>query len=49
MKAISIVGFVAAIFTIISFLPQAFKTIRTKHTKDLSVGMYSFLVIGILL
>lgn len=49
MHTISIVGFVAAIFTTISFLPQAVKTIKTKHTKDLSIGMYSFFVIGVLL
>jgi MtN3 and saliva related transmembrane protein len=49
METISIVGFIATVFTTISFLPQAIKTIRTKHTKDLSIGMYSFFVIGVLL
>ena len=49
MDKISIVGFVAAVFTTLSFLPQVIKTIKTKHTKDLSIGMYSFFVIGVLL
>ncbi|MEJ2054543.1 MAG: SemiSWEET transporter [Calditrichaceae bacterium] len=49
METFSIVGFTAAVFTTISFLPQAIKTIRTRHTKDLSAGMYSLFVIGITL
>lgn len=49
MEAISIVGFTAAIFTTISFLPQVIKTIKTKHSRDLSIGMYSFFVTGVLL
>ncbi|MBN1407483.1 MAG: SemiSWEET transporter [Calditrichaceae bacterium] len=49
MEAISIVGFTAAVFTTISFLPQVIKIIKTKHTKDLSLGMYAFFVTGVLL
>ncbi|MBN2545428.1 MAG: SemiSWEET transporter [Spirochaetes bacterium] len=44
-----LLGFSAAILTTISFLPQLIKTIRTKHTKDLSFGMYSLLTSGIFL
>ncbi len=49
MNYITVLGLVAAICTTISFLPQAVKTIRTKHTKDLSLGMYSILTFGIFL
>lgn len=41
------IGYLAAIFTTISFLPQAILTIRTKNTKSLSLGMYSFFTIGV--
>ena len=49
MEIITLIGFVAATCTTISFLPQVIKIIKTKHTKDLSLGMYSVLAIGILL
>ncbi len=40
MSWITIVGFMAAALTTLSFLPQAIKTIKSKQTKDLSFGMY---------
>ena len=49
MNLITILGLSAAACTTISFLPQALKTIKTKHTKDLSLVMYSVLVTGIFL
>ncbi len=49
MNLITILGLTAAICTTISFLPQLIKTIKTKHTKDLSLGMYSVLALGIFL
>ena len=49
MNLVTILGLVAAICTTISFLPQAIKTIKTKQTKDLSLGMYLVLTTGILL
>ncbi len=39
-------GLVAAVCTTTSFLPQAIKIIRTRHTKDLSLWMYLILTIG---
>lgn len=45
----TILGTIAAVCTTVAFLPQAIKTIKTKHTKDLSLGMYALLNIGILL
>lgn len=49
MNLITILGLVAATLTTISFLPQAIKTIKTKQTKDLSLGMYSVLTTGVFL
>lgn len=42
-------GLLAASCTIISFLPQAIKSIRTRHTKDISLPMYIVMVTGLLL
>lgn len=49
MENITILGFVAAALTTISFMPQAVKTIKTKHTKDISLGMYIVLTTGVFL
>lgn len=43
---ITLLGLVAATLTTASFLPQAMKTIKTRHTKDLSLGMYVLLTTG---
>ncbi|WP_461631593.1 SemiSWEET transporter [Labilibaculum euxinus] len=45
----SILGFAAAFCTTVSFIPQALRVIKTKHTKDLSLAMYSMFNIGILM
>ncbi len=47
MDTLTLIGFVAAIFTTVSFLPQAIKVIKTKQTKDLSLGMYMAFTIGV--
>ena len=49
MEIITIVGLAAAACTTISFIPQIIKTIKTKNTKDLSLGMYLVLLLGVLL
>lgn len=43
------VGFVAAILTTVSFLPQAVKVIKTKDTSSLSLGMYAMFTLGVTL
>jgi MtN3 and saliva related transmembrane protein len=43
---ITIVGLIAAFLTTSSFLPQSIKVIKSKHTKDLSLGMYILLILG---
>ena len=49
MDTSTIIGLVAATCTTISFLPQAIRIIKTKHTKDLSLAMYLILTLGIFL
>lgn len=49
MSIFEIIGYLAAICTTFSFLPQAVKTIRTKDTKSLSLSMYGMFTVGVLL
>ena len=43
----STIGFVAAILTTVSFVPQVLKVWRTRSAKDISLGMYSLFTLGI--
>jgi len=40
MIYIQIMGYIAAVASMASFVPQAWKVIRSRRTKDISVGMY---------
>lgn len=40
-------GYLAAFLTTISFVPQAMRTLRTRHTKSISLLMYSLFTTGI--
>jgi MtN3 and saliva related transmembrane protein len=46
---IPIFGYLAAILTTISFLPQAIKTIKEKNTEGISLVMYSLFTSGVLM
>ena len=46
MDIATLVGAVAAICSTVSFAPQAIQIIRTRKTKDISVGMYLLTVTG---
>ena len=46
MPIVTIIGTLAAICSTISFVPQAWKIIQTRETKDISTGMYLFTVTG---
>ena len=46
---ITSLGFMAAAFTTLSFLPQAIKVIKTKNTSGISFSMYLMFTIGVLL
>jgi MtN3 and saliva related transmembrane protein len=41
------IGYLAAILTTASFLPQAFLTLKTRDTESLSLGMYSIFTLGV--
>jgi len=43
-----LIGYLAAVLTTSSFLPQAIKTIKTNDTDSLSLGMYSLFTLGVL-
>jgi MtN3 and saliva related transmembrane protein len=43
------VGLLAACLTTSSFLPQSIKVLRTKHTKDISLGMYILINLGMIM
>ncbi|MDQ3228699.1 MAG: SemiSWEET transporter [Pseudomonadota bacterium] len=40
-------GYVAATLTTAAFVPQAIKTIRSKDTRSISLGMYVVFTVGI--
>lgn len=42
-------GYIAAFLTTLAFVPQAVKTIRSRDTSGLSLGMYGLLTVGIFL
>lgn len=46
---ITIIGLVAAAFTTIALLPQLIKVCKTKSTKDISAGMFTFYCSGVFL
>ena len=41
---IGLLGFIAGTLTVGSFVPQVVRTFRTRHTRDLSFGMFALLV-----
>ncbi|MCK5107717.1 MAG: SemiSWEET transporter [Nanoarchaeota archaeon] len=49
MEFTTLIGIIAATLTTSSFLPQVIKTLKTKHTKSLSLGMYSLFTVGVFL
>jgi MtN3 and saliva related transmembrane protein len=40
-------GYVGATLTTLSFLPQAIKTIRSRDTHGISLGMYAVFTVGV--
>lgn len=43
------IGSVAATLTTTAFVPQAWQVWRTRHTADLSLGMYTLFTLGVAL
>lgn len=48
-ELVPLFGYIAAILTTLSFLPQAIKTIREKNTEGISLVMYSLFTSGVLM
>ena len=49
LQLVEIVGSVAAFFTTIAFVPQVIQTWKSKHARDLSLGMFSMFTTGVVL
>jgi len=49
MDFYEVLGLIAATLTTISFMPQVYKTWKTKSTEGLSLTMYLILFIGVVL
>lgn len=47
MNTIDWLGSIAATLTTTSFIPQVWQVWRTKHTKDISLGMYAIFTAGV--
>lgn len=47
MDHINTIGLIAGMLTTMSFIPQAVKVYRTRHTQDLSLPMYIVLLTGV--
>ncbi|MEZ0236824.1 MAG: SemiSWEET transporter [Methylophilaceae bacterium] len=43
------IGSIAATLTTTAFIPQAWQVWRTRHTKDISLGMYAIFTAGVAL
>lgn len=41
------IGAIGATLTTVSFVPQALKTIRTRDTRSISLGMYATFTVGV--
>jgi MtN3 and saliva related transmembrane protein len=48
MTDADLIASIAAFFTMIGYLPQAIKTIKTKDTKAISFWMYFFSLVGVI-
>jgi MtN3 and saliva related transmembrane protein len=49
MPYADIIGFLAGALTTLALAPQAIKSWKTKHTKDVSLGWITILTLGIFL
>ena len=45
----SLVGAIAAVFTTIAFIPQAYHSYKTRDLSGVSLGMYSVFTLGVAL
>ena len=47
MQLIDVIGFIAAVLTTASLVPQAWHTFRTRDVSGISLGMYSAFTAGV--
>jgi MtN3 and saliva related transmembrane protein len=47
MNTVDWIGSVAATLTTTAFIPQALKVWHTRHTADISLGMYAMFTLGV--
>ena len=40
-------GYIAATLTTVAFVPQVIRTLRTRDTRSLSLGMYGIFTVGV--
>lgn len=44
----TVIGLAAGAFTTVAFVPQVIKTYRSQSSEDLSLGMFSLMVTGVI-
>lgn len=49
MSGITLLGALAGVLTTAAFVPQTIRSWRTRQTKDISLGMFSIMCVGIAL
>lgn len=49
MTHIDVIGSIAATLTTLAFVPQVIQTWKSKHARDLSLGMFSMFTTGVVL
>ena len=49
MRSTDFIGYLAAVLTTVSFVPQAWHTFRTRDVAGISLGMYSVFALGVAL
>lgn len=49
MQSTDVIGSMAAVLTTTAFIPQVWQIWRTRHTKDISLGMYIAFTSGVAL
>ena len=49
MESASTLGFIAGILTTVAFIPQVIKIWKSKHARDISLGMFAIFSSGVLL
>lgn len=49
MEIHDLIGYLAAVLTTVSFVPQAWKTFRSRDVSGISLGMYALFTTGVAL